>query len=294
MTELYSPKDYMRDATLAIPELGDWLNRSALRLFLGAGVSKGFGLPDWKLLIARVLGRDADEDYLNSLDGKSPMDLASLVDDIDNGSEKYVHKIHEALYQEIAPSVVKQLQRSPLLLAVAAMMTGGQRGRVNSVVTYNYDDLLEQYLRMLGLRFCRRMDQTELSTRADVEINYVHGRLPQQWEWPVPVPIFSEKSYRLRRAEIDAGWSAFVEQGLFSHIGLFIGLSGEDSTILDILKRAQQKVQRKGKRNGFWILTPDSFNKNKKKILDVGMCPLSVHKDQIPDYVLAICQAAAA
>jgi hypothetical protein len=146
---------------------------------------------------------------------------------------------------------------------------------------------------MLGLKFCRRSHQTELSTRADVEINYVHGRLPQKWEWPVPVPIFSEKRYRQRRAEIDAGWSAFVERGLYSKIGLFIGLSGDDSAILDILKRAQLNIARKGNRNGFWILTPDAFKRNKDKIIDVGMCPLPVEKEQIADFVFAICQAAA-
>lgn len=293
MSDIYSCNDYETDPYLAIRELGELLRNSALRLFLGAGVSSGFGLPEWKMLIAGVLGRHEDGVFVADLDTKSSAELAGLLDTVDDGSETYIRKIHAALYRDVAPNLLEQLTKSPLLLAVAAMMTGAHRGRIDSVVTYNYDDLLEQYLAMLGLKVCRRANQFELSTRADVELNYVHGRLPQRWKTPTEVPVLSEKTYRLRRAEIDKGWSAFVSQGLFSKIGLFIGLSGDDSAILDVLKRAQLQLQRDGDRNGYWLLTPDAFGRNKAKIRDVGMCPIPVPKEAIPHFVFAICQAAA-
>ena len=162
------------------------------------------------------------------------------------------------------------------------------------VITYNYDDLLEQYLRMLGLAVCHRVKSTDLSTRADVEINYVHGRLPQVWDDSAPQPsiILSDKSYRAKRARIDGDWSAAVQNVLYSKIGLFLTLSGDDSSILDLLERLQIEV-RHDPYNGYWLLTADAFERNKKPILDVGMCPISIGKEDVPRFLFSVCKAAA-
>jgi SIR2-like domain len=292
---VYSYPDYLENPFLATDALGQLLGRSALRLFLGAGVSQGFGLPGWKTLIARILSRDTDSTFVADWDKKPIMDLRKLLDLVDDGSATYVAKIHGAIYRDVKPDLLEQLQVSPLLLAVAALMTGAHRGRVDSVVTYNYDDLLEQYLKMLGLAVCCRVLPDELSTRADVEINYVHGRLPQSWEVlnPVPEIVLSEKSYRARRSEIDAGWSAMVEHALYSKIGFFIGLSGDDSATLDIFKRAQTRIKRNEDYTGYWLLTPGAFERNSSDIKEVGMCPIRLEKERIPQFVFAICQHAA-
>lgn len=293
---IYAYPDYLKKPFLVTYELGRLLNISALRLFLGAGVSSGFGLPEWKLLIARILGEDTNPTFVAGLGNKSITDLRRLLDPVDDRSPQYVDKVHYALYRDVKSDLLEQLQVSPLLLAVAALMTGAHRGRIDSVVTYNYDDLLEQYLVMLGLAVCRRMRSDELSTRADVEVNYVHGSLPQRWDASMGVPalVLSEKSYRSRRAEIDEGWPAWIQHGLHSNIGLFLGLSGDDSAILDILKRAQNRVKRRDlDYTGYWILTPDAFDRNKDDILEVGMCPIRLQKEMIPQFVFTICQRAA-
>jgi SIR2-like domain len=295
VSDIYSYGDYIADPFLATIALGQLLGSSSLRLFLGAGVSSGFGLPEWKMLTSRVLGKDTDTTFMANLDGESVEELRRLLDTVDDGSETYVCRVHDALYRDVASDLIRQLQKSPLLLAVAALMTGAHRGRVDSVVTYNYDDLLEQYLAMLGLSVCRRILPTDLSRRADVEINYVHGRLAQDPDASTTVPeiVLSEKSYRSRRAEITEGWSALVEHGLYSKIGLFVGLSGNDSAILDVLKRVQNRVRRTMDYNGYWLLTPDAFERNRDTILDVGMCPIRLLKEDIPQFVLTICQRAA-
>jgi hypothetical protein len=282
------------DPFLAVERIGSLLGEGVLRLFLGAGVSSGFGLPQWKILIARVLSRDTDRDFLDRLPSKAPTDLTKLIDDIDDGSQKYVRRVHEALYRDSATSLFDQLQRSPLLLSVAALVTGAHRGRIDAVITYNYDDLLEQYLRMLGLAVCPRVRSTDLSTRADVEINYVHGRLPQVWDDSVPLPsiVLSDKSYRAKRAKIDEGWSAAVQNVLYSKIGLFLALSGDDGSILDLLERLQSDV-RHDPYNGYWLLTADAFERNKKAILEVGMCPISIGKEDVPRFIFSVCKAAA-
>lgn len=263
-------------------------------LFLGAGASSGFGLPDWPLLVARILKKDADPSFMKELRQKSDTDMAELIDALDDGSEEYVNKVREALYSGVAKELTDQLPRSPLLLAVAALITGSCRGRITSVITYNYDDLLKQYLGMLGYSVCVRKGYSDLSTWADVEINHVHGYIPQSGRGvskPSEV-VLSGKSYRARRANIDKGWSPYVEHGLYSKTGLFLGLSGDDNAILDVFKRVKDKIDRVADYNGYWLMTPDAFDRNAGQIRDIGMCPIMLKKEDFPRFVFAVCQEA--
>jgi hypothetical protein len=292
---IYSYSDYVKDPFRAVGDIATLLYSSSLMLFLGSGVSSGFGLPQWALMAARLLGRDKDTSFVDELSLKDDKQIAKLIDPIDDESEKYVTKVYDALYCEIAANLSDQLSRSPLLLAVAGLLTGSCRGRISSVMTYNYDDLLKQYLGMLGYTVCIRTDPTQFSTWADVEINHIHGYLPQsrKGESKGVDLVLSEKSYRRRRAFIDEGWSSYVEHGLYSKSGLFLGLSGDDSAILDVMKRAQEKIKRTEDYTGYWLMTPTAFERNAGAILDVGMCPIKLTKDDFPRFVFAVCQEAA-
>lgn len=263
-------------------------------LFLGAGVSSGFGLPSWIQLIGRILEKTEDATFMEDLSKKSDKDLAKMVDPFDDESPSYVTKVHKALYSQVVPDVSTRLAQSSLLLGVAALMTGSCRGRINCVMTYNYDDLLRQYLRMLGYSVCVRVLPTDLSTWCDVEINHIHGYLPQfeQNGSKGEDLVLSEKSYRKRRAFIGEGWSSYVEKCLYSRIGLFLGLSGDDSTILDILKRAQRGIRRACAYTGYWLMTPDAYARNHQSILDVGMCPICLPVQSFPEFIFGVCEKA--
>ena len=294
----YSCKDFEVTPFLSTATIGKALRSGCLNLFLGAGVSKGFGLPEWDLLIARILKRATDQLFLEELRTKSDKDLAKLIDVIDRDDRKadYLLAVHSALYETVAITLAEQLSRSPLLLAVTALLTGSCRGRIGRIFTYNYDDLLEQYLTMLGYGICRRTDPFDFSTKADVEINHVHGFLPQAWK-PGEICsdlILSEKSYRTRRAGIDEGWSACVEQSLYAKQALFIGLSGDDSAMLDVLERAKQKTKRihDSDYHGYWLMTPDAYQRNATAIQNVSMCPIPMDKDLLPKFVFEVCQKA--
>lgn len=228
----------------------------------------------------------------------SDKDLARLVDPIDRNEQRleYLRAVYKALYDTVEPTLTERLSKSPLLLAVAALLTGSCRGRIDRVFTYNYDDLLEQYLAMLGYVICRRTDPYDYSTRADVEVNHVHGFLPQEWNKHDDAGdlILSEKSYRNRRAGIDEGWSACIEQTLFSKAALFLGLSGDDGTILDVVARARKRTKRAVDTDyhGYWLLAPEAYDRNCSAILDVGMCPIPIDKEALPNFVFDVCQKA--
>ena len=294
----FSHRDYTSNPFLATPAIGQFLRTGCLNLFLGAGVSKGFGLPEWTLLVARILGKGGDAAYVGGLSKLSDKELAKLVDpmDTDEGRSDLLKLVHKALYEGVEERLLDQLAKSPLLLAVAALLTGTCRGRVERVFTYNFDNLLEQYLEMLGLAICMRTDPFQLSTKADVEINHVHGFLPQLWDGNEISTqlVLSERSYRNRRSEIDEGWSACVEHSLYSRAALFIGLSGNDSAILDVLQRAKKRITRSTDYHGFWLLAPEAYERNHAAILDVGMCPIRIMNEELPKFVFEVCQAASA
>ena len=281
---------------LAANDVAGFLADGTLQLFLGAGVSKGFGLPGWHRLVAGILGKADDVAFVDSLKPKSDKDLGKLIDPIDDGTIEYQKKVHAALYpSSVANDLSEQLQRSPLLLAVAGLLTGSCRGRIDRIITYNYDDLLEQYLRMLGYSVCIRTDPIEFSSRADVEINHNNGFLPQAWDKTTLLPevVLSEKSFRERRSEIDKGWSSYVEHCLDTKNCLFLGLSGDDSAMLDVLKRAHNRIQRRGDYIGYWLMTPDAFLRNSASLLHVGVCPIQIPKEKLPGFIFDVCQIAA-
>jgi hypothetical protein len=291
---VHSEKDYEADPFLAVEAVGALLRAGCLNLFLGAGVSAGFGLPYWRLLVARILGHGDDAAFIEGLRGKSDHDMGRLIDDVDNGQVDYISRVYGALYDDVSDTLLDQLQRSPLLLAVAALTTGTYRGRIQHVFTYNYDDLLEQYLNMLGYLVRIRTGHSDYSYKSDVEINHVHGFLPQNWTVDSKLPdiVLSERSYRGRRSGIDEEWSSYVEHSLYSKAALLLGLSGDDSGTLDIFERAKKRVRRSDDYNGYWLLTPDAYVRNAQPIREVGMCPISIEKDQLPTFIFRVCQAA--
>lgn len=290
---IHSVEDYEREPFLACSDIQNYLTSSQLILFLGAGASAGFGLPRWYDLVRKVTGSTETDEELAK---KSDQELSRMIDEVDDGSREYFRKIHSALYEGLPDDFLKILTQSPLLLSIAALLIGSSRGRINTVFTSNYDDILEQYLRILGCSLNVRLDTSQLSDGSKLEINHIHGFLPRDWpesgcDDELPEIILSESSYRDRRTEIDNGWSSYVTNSLKTKVALIVGMSGDDSAVLDVFMRAKKDITRRDLYLGYWLLTPGSYEKNQKQIQNVGMCPLKIEKDQIPNFIFKICQS---
>lgn len=293
--------DFAANPRLAVGPIATCLQDGVLTLLLGAGVSTGFGLPNWFELVMRLAGiqhgSPAYLEYLARYEGNALPDqeLQELVDRVDDGSTTYLDKVRQALYAQMQPDLARQLSTSPLLLAVAALTTGTTRGRVDVVTTYNFDDVLEHYVQMLGHSVRIRTNESDLVGRADVTINHPHGFVPRDISrsHSTTQPILSAKAYREKRAQIDAGWSDYIAHVLTQKVALFVGLSGRDSSILDLLHRISKRWKADGRRpGGYWILTPSDYDKYGPQIAEENVIPLRFEIDEIPMFIFDVCRRA--
>jgi len=115
---------------------------------------------------------------------------------------------------------------------------------VQSVITYNYDDLLEQVLVSSGTPFQAISDADDRLQPDRLPIYHVHGLVPLAGRDAAPPPehiVFTEDQYHL--AARDAySWSSLVQlQAMSSNVGLLVGLSATDRNmrrLLDAVRRA--------------------------------------------------------
>jgi hypothetical protein len=203
-------------------------------LFLGAGLSISCGLPCWDELL---------ELLLVSLRKKK----ALSVNDIEacrNDSQKdllvkarYIKQFYAETKNSLASAIREALYKhvddtGQLLKSVANLIkTGG----VESIITYNYDDLLEEVLKRNKIPFSPidRSNRPELGT---LPILHTHGFIPREEDsdYERNVVLSEEDYHSLYR---NAFHWANVEQlhALTQTICYFIGLSLKDPSLRRLL-----------------------------------------------------------
>lgn len=234
-------------------------DKEELALFLGAGVSKDAGIPQWNELINALLSKmiasrinkgkdsemlsqhlDAVIDLAHKNQENSPITQMRYIKGAFSHAE-YNKLVHEVLYSK------KPRANTDLLNSIAAVCTPRRNHiGVKGIITYNFDDLLERCL-------CREKVQTNIITCEDdisipdkLSIFHVHGYMPKKFDDNNPNAelIFSEEDYH--RVYRDAYcWSNLAQLNyLREHTCLFIGCSLTDPNLrrlLDVAKRNNEK-----------------------------------------------------
>jgi hypothetical protein len=145
--------------------------------------------------------------------------------------DKFVNEIRKALYHD-----VKTLKEQKLLstIAKAARPLIGKLG-VKAIITYNFDDLLEQHLEEKGTDYksIYREGDFEISTKRP--IYHVHGFIPSKPDKYVDLDksllVFSEDGY-LSLQNDPYSWSNLVQlKALRESTCILIGLSGIDPNL---------------------------------------------------------------
>lgn len=214
-------------------------------LFLGAGVSTSAKMPTWKDLLKNLMAevKMLKGDSLKAfteLDshiykecGDSNLIMARYLEtaiQLSNKNADFMKLIRQHLYSENHTSDLL----SDLALIVKAR-------KVDEVITYNFDDILEQELEKQGLKesvnFTTISRDAEVTDHNNLPVYHVHGIIPEHSETTDTV-VFSEKEYhdRYRNAY---HWSN-VEQlhAMMRKHCFFVGLSMQDPNLRRLLDTA--------------------------------------------------------
>lgn len=219
-------------------------------LFLGAGVSMSAKMPSWGTLLKNLMGEvkmlKGDslkaftelDTHIYSECGDSNLIMARYLETaikLSDNNADFIQLIQKNLYSD---------EHSSDLLTDLALVVKARK--VDEVITYNFDDILEQELVNNGLReskhFASISRDAEVTDHNNFPIYHVHGIIPEHGNAADTV-VFSEAEYheRYRNAY---HWSN-VEQlhALMRKHCFFVGLSMQDPNLrrlLDIARRMNE------------------------------------------------------
>jgi hypothetical protein len=245
-----------------IDRLRKAFNDKNLTLYLGAGASVGSELPSWdKLVLAMyfsAMEAEAEDrrlrpfpNYLYAIAEwhlgrrREPLDItARKVRRMYEGQD-FIGLLKDTLYGPFklpdgnsfhAPDADSVVHANATLASAAKLCAKPSRGRrgVSSVVTYNYDNLLEIALRHDHLQPIWKANQEV--ARSKLPIYHVHGYVPLEGEGSNEDEIiFTEEQYYLASHNAYA-WSNLVQiKCMSSSLGLMVGLSLTDRNMRRLL-----------------------------------------------------------
>ncbi len=223
---------------------------------LGAGVSMTFGLPGWDTLLQKLMVTTLEKEksassVLAKLFAKifnpSPLIagryLQKYFESNDHSFEEAVRKI---LYDEIHMEVSSPLMDEIVRFCIAP----GKSPNLNSIITYNFDDILEQSIKKMSIDLPFRSiygNGQDVET-GELPVYHVHGFLPEKGKLePANQITFGENIYHKQYTDTYS-WNNIVQINKFRDNNcLFIGTSLTDPNtrrLLDISN--QQRTSTKG------------------------------------------------
>ena len=222
-----------------IKKISNEFKNGNLTLLCGAGISKDAGIPDWNTLIKTLLGKifktdndtsnnDSYSNIFQEYFNPSPLIMAQyLQNSLGNDFQKY---LREVLYKE-----------SPLtcdVIEAISELARPQRSRksLNAIITYNFDDLIEQRLKSNSINYKSIYKEGQRFETSELPIFHVHGFLPKNNDLHSNSEIvFSEDAYHTQFIE-PFSWSNLVQLNyLTQNLCVLVGLSLTDPNLRRLL-----------------------------------------------------------
>ena len=259
--------------------LRDHYVKGDLTLFLGAGVSIDAGVPCWDDLLKYLLsnlftkklddliGDDGIQHKLAELYHKnfntSPLMIAQyLKNGLGNDFLKYVRN---GLYN-FNPKTSK-------LIDTITELCRPQRARqaLNSIITFNFDDLIENSLQNNSIKFKSIFKEGQRTDRTELPIYHVHGFLPREVDLTSDNEVvFSEDAYHSQFID-SFSWSNLIQLNhLNQSVCVFIGLSITDPNLRRLLDVSMRKNPDR-KVNHFIFKKRYSQKEIDKELLNIGV-----------------------
>lgn len=274
--------------------MAEELIRGRLLVVLGAGVSVFYGMPNWNELLEEVT--EGDPKLANTANQSNPLWADNIRrKKFDGDNLRFKNAIHSVLYGDDAAGLNTLLiHENQTLRAIGALCTQSSRGCVSSLVTFNYDCLVEQYFAFHGVDARPVWRENHLNENADIAVFHPHGYLPhaELGDKASDAIVLARSHYQAAEESL---WQEKLKYLLSSHFVLFLGLSGEDDRLAKI-NRQISKTHFHAHNNGFWAYRvcsdgdalSDDWEEN-----GVFCKQVPDQKQGIPEILYKICQAAA-
>lgn len=268
MAAARSSSSWREEREQVIKNISDQYRNGSFSLALGAGVSSSAGLPDWNTLLNSLFVSMLSEENIGEgesnnsqvsqivgrlmeVDGPSALMLARYIrKGLAAGSQTeqqvFIEEITKQLYELRDPSFPIE---SKLITAIATLCTPTRTGaRIKSILTYNFDDLLERALNNKSLVYKSVFEEFETASAEELPIYHVHGFLPQDRSKYANLErctlVFSEEGYH--QIYRDAyHWSNLVQLNILKETScLMVGLSLTDPNLRRLLEIASKSLEK--------------------------------------------------
>jgi hypothetical protein len=284
-------RDSWENGSILIDHLARQLTLGRLGLFLGAGVSQFYGLPDWDTLMQRLFAKHG-EIYTK---GEDPIAKAGYLraQYYKQNASGFKIDLAAALYQGQSLDFAK-IRQNPTLAAIGSLVMSSKRGSAAKVFTLNYDDLLENYLEYHGFTTAAVWSDRHWARNDDVTVFHPHGFLPlAERAQSDDVVLGSSEYHKIMQSDL---WRPLLQTVLRTHTFLYIGLSGTDMHLQHLLQAIDGKHAIVDERIAYHTVRFALVGK-KDEIAPV-LEPQGVFTHQIvdydalPDFLFQICQSA--
>ena len=233
--------------------------------FFGAGLGADVNMPKWNELLGDLMNKAqasshsaigyADYDAIDNSCNHSALIIGRYIENGFASMKDFKTQMHDSLYKN-SPKPDSDLYKE-IVKAISS-------GKVQQVITFNYDDLVETALIAEGISVHSIFDRSHYSG-TDFPIYHVHGMIPQTREIE-STPVLSEKEYHTLYKE-SFHWSNVIQlQALSSTTCYFIGLSMNDPNLrrlLDISRNGISKDAATGRACHYAILERKPLNPKK-------------------------------
>ncbi len=261
------------------------LKNNQLALVLGAGVSLSANIPNWQDLVSKIYFQALEDKGIPVKDiATEPFAYWQLTEELGNTNllirtryakqllgPKFLNVVHKWLYSQSATS-------SSLLQSIAELCSDNNSKSVNTIITYNFDNLVEEHLKNFGIDYTSIWRGDQNTKPNSLPIYHVHGFVPKEFALLDDI-VFSEDDYHNQYTNVYS-WSNIIQLNNFREkTCLFIGLSLLDPNIRRLLDVAKQS----SKVNQHYVITKRIYSEQNIHETIENSKQLKELTDDLPD-----------
>jgi len=236
---------------LQLEKIRNEYSNGNLSIFCGAGVSLDAGLPSWSVLLESLLRRafSTEKTLSTNLDPELQASLAKLYQKSLNLSPLMIaqylkNMLGKDFLRSLRDELYPQTPRPSKLIAAIVDLCRPRRSRncLRSIITFNFDDLIEQALSKDKIKHKAIFHEGQRCGATELPIYHVHGFLPQSGTITSDNEVvFSEDAYHSQFID-SFSWANLVQLNhLNQNSCVFIGLSMTDPNLRRLLDVSMRK-----------------------------------------------------